>query len=125
MFPFDFSLDFRAEKSNCQILLFDVHVVHRTPKVSFSIPRRISGRRREQLAGDQLATFCIHLPFQLPLPSSYLKLSFKGQQCPFIVMLMYRVTDLDGPLKMVGEIHNVSKAPQKFPGGDSLEKWVP
>ena len=31
-----------ASKANkdCQILLFDVHVVHRTPKVSF--PRRIS-----------------------------------------------------------------------------------
>ena len=44
IFPFDFAQGSRssASKANkdCQILLFDVHVVHKTPKVSF--PRRIS-----------------------------------------------------------------------------------
>ena len=64
-----------SSKANkdCQILLFDVHVVHRTPKVSF--PRRISEDDGEQVASS------LHSSVQLlysgngdcSLPSSHLK----------------------------------------------------
>ena len=61
----DFARDSRTEgsawkaKKNCQNLLFDVHVVHRTPEMSF--PGHISEEDGEQMASSYIPTsnFCV------------------------------------------------------------------